>query len=137
MDAYSILLNDRRDGLFAEKSLLAAHDGRRKFKRVTLAAMRALGQEIDSDDEEDEDDEMEDLHEAWPEDQVLQHELMHQRLALLDPFQGRALKSVMVDLTNFSSNNVGKLKSVAADAASSLRDLISSQSGSRLIPYNR
>jgi E3 ubiquitin-protein ligase SHPRH len=80
---------------------------------------------------------MEDLHEAWPEDQVLQHELMHQRLALLDPFQGRALKSVMVDLTNFSSNNGGKLKAIAADAASSLRDLISSQGESPSFPSNQ
>ena len=126
MDAYSVLLNDRRESLFAEKSLLAAHDGRGRFKRATAAAMRALGKEVDP--EESPQLRAIDDFEAWPEDEVSRQGLMEERLALLDPFQGRALKSIMVDLTNFSSNHDKSLKSFAADAASLLRDLIGTQS---------
>lgn len=133
LDAYSVLINDRREGLFAEKSLLAAHESRGKFKRATAAAMKVLGIEAkDEDKDKDEIEAMNHLHDAFPEDEVLQLTLMEERLVLLDPFQGRALKSVMVDLTNFASKHGRKLKSVAADAASSLRDLISSQSESSL-----
>lgn len=131
MDAYSVLLNDRREALFAEKSLLAAHEGRGRFKRATVAAMRALGREVEDEDEDDA-EAMNDLHEAWPEDEVLQRSLTEERLILLEPFQGRVLKSVMVDLTNFASKHDKRLRSVATDAASLLRDLISSQSESSL-----
>jgi hypothetical protein len=123
LHAYFVLLNDRREALFAEKSPLAAHDGRGKFKRATLAAMRAHDEVAGAGAEM-----INDL--SRPEDQVLQKGLMEERLILLEPFQGRALKSIMVDLTNFSSNHSKKLKAVAMYAASSLRDLISSQSTS-------
>lgn len=126
LDAYSVLINDRREALFAEKSLLAAHEGRGKFKRATVVAMRALGQEVDEQPEADVET-MKDFHEDWPEDEILQRSLMEERLFLLDPFQGRALKSIMVDLTNFATKYDKRLKSVATDAASLLRDLMSSQ----------
>lgn len=133
LHAYSVLLNDRREALFAEKSLLAAHDGRGKFKRVTVAAMRALRGAADAGVEM-----MNDLlYEVRPEDQVLRRDLMDERLALLDLFQGRALKSIMVDLTNFASDHGKRLKVVATDAASSLRDLITSQSVSSLRVISR
>ena len=132
LHAYTVLLNDRREALFAEKSLLAAHDGRGKFKRATAAAMKALDGVTDADA-----DAMNDLYEARPEDQVLRRDLMEERLILLEPFQGRALKSIMIDLTNFASNHGKKLKTVATDAASSLRDLIASQSMSSLFSTNR
>ena len=124
LHAYFVLLNDRREALFAEKSLLAAHDGRGKFKRATLAATRAHNGAADGDFMID------DLSETQPKDQVLQKVLMEERLILLDPFQGCALKSIVVDLTNFASNHSKKLRAVATDAASLLRDLISSQSTS-------
>jgi E3 ubiquitin-protein ligase SHPRH len=127
LHAYSVLLNDRREALFAEKSLLAAHDGRGKAKRATVAAMRALHGVVDADLEM-----MSDLYETRPEDQILRQDLMEERLILLDPFQGRALKSIMIDLTNFASKHGKKLKAVASDAALALRDLISSQSMSSL-----
>ena len=127
LDAYSVLLNDRKEALFAEKSLLAAHDGRGRFKRATAAAMRALGKEVDPD-ETPPPEAADDLHLAWPEDGDLRQDLMEQRLILLDPFQGRALKSIMIDLTSFNSEDDKRLKSLATDAASSLRDLIASQS---------
>ena len=123
LHAYTVLLNDRREALLAEKSLLAAHDGRGKFKRGTAAAMRALhgAEDVDADTTNE-------LYESRPEDQVLRQNLMDERMILLEPFQGRALKSIMVDLTNFASNHGKKLKVVATDAASLLRDLITSQS---------
>ena len=63
---------------------------------------------------------------------------MEERLTLLNLFQGRALKSIMVDLTNFASNHSKlKLKAVRMDAASSLRDLISSHSASSLFAISR
>ena len=129
LHAYSVLLNDRREVLFAEKSLLAAHDGRGKFKRVTAAAMRALDRATDGDIEM-----IDDLSEARPEDQVLRRDLMEERVILLGPFQGRALKSIMVELTSFALNH-SKLEAIATDAASSLRDLISSQSMYSLLPF--
>ena len=132
LHAYFVLLNDRREVLFAEKSLLAAHDGRGKFKRITLAAMRANDGAAGADVEL-----INDLSVAQPEDQILRKDLMEERLTLLDPFQGRALKSIMVDLTNFASNHSKRLKAVAMDAASSLRDLISSQSASSLFAIGR
>jgi len=127
LHAYTVLLNDRREALFAEKSLLAAHDGRGKFKRATAAAMKALDGVADADA-----DVINDLYETRPEDQVLRQDLMEERSILLDPFQGRALKSIVVDLSNFAANHGKKLKAVATDSASSLRDLISSQSMSSL-----
>lgn len=123
LHAYSVLLNDRREAIFAEKSLLAAHDGRGAFKRATAAARRALDKVTDDDAEM-----IDDLPETRPEDQILRRDLMEERLILLNPFQGRALKSIMVDLTNFASDHSNKLKAVATDAASLLRDLMSSQS---------
>ena len=132
LHAYTVLLNDRREALFAEKSLLAAHDGRGKFKRATAAAMRALNGAVDADVEV-----IDDLYETRPEDQVLRQDLMEERMILLDPFQGRALKSIMVDLSNFASNHGKKLKAIATDAASLLRDLIASQSMSSSFSVNR
>jgi len=132
LHAYFVLLNDRREALFAEKSLLAAHDGRGKFKRATLAAMRADDGGADVDVEM-----FNDLSETRPEDQVLQKDLMEERLILLGSFQGRALKSITVDLTNFASNHSKELRAVATDAASSLRDLVSSQSTSSLVTVSR
>jgi E3 ubiquitin-protein ligase SHPRH len=128
LDAYSVLLNDRREALFAEKSLLAAHDGRGRFKRATAAAIKALGLEEVDPDESPPPEAANDLYRAWPEDGDLRQDLMEQRLILLDPFQGRALKSIMVELSNFDSDRDKRLKSLATEAASSLRDLIASQS---------
>lgn len=136
LDAYSVLINDRRDALFAEKSLLAAHEGRGKFKRKTVAAMRAHDQEVEDEDEDDV-EARKNLHEAWPDDGDLRQGLMDERMMLLHPFQGRALKSVMVDLTNFASNHDKKLKSVAVDVASLLRDMISSQGNLSLSTSSR
>ena len=128
LHAYSVLLNDRREALLAEKSLLATHDGRGHFKRATAAAMRTLDGVADADVEM-----INVLSETRAEDQVLRRDLMEERLVLLGPFQGRALKSIMVDLTNFASNHGKKLEAVATDAAFLLRDLISSQSVSPFV----
>jgi E3 ubiquitin-protein ligase SHPRH len=130
LHAYFVLLNDRREALFAEKSLLAAHDARGKFKRATLVASKAHNRVADADVEM-----INDLPETRPEDQVLRKGLMEERSLLLDPFQGRALKSIVVGLTNFALNH-NKLKAAATDAASSLRDLISSQSTSSFATIN-
>ena len=78
-----------------------------------------------------------DLHETRPEDQVLQKDLIEERLILLDSFQGRALKSIMIDLRIFALKHGGNLGAVAADASSSLRDLVSSQSKSLLVAVSR
>ena len=134
LHAYFVLLNNRWEALFVEKSLLAAHDGRGKFKRITLAAMRANDGVAGGDVEL-----INDLSVAQLEDQVLWKDLMEERLTLLDPFQGRVLKSIMVDLTNFASNHSKKLKlkAVATDAALLLRDVISSQSASSFFAISR
>ena len=124
LHAYTVLLNDRREALFAEKSLLAAHDGRETLKRETVAAMRAIRRAREAGDGAEV---IEDPYETRPEDQVLRQGLMEERLSLLGPFQGRALKSIITDLTNFALKHGKKLEVIATDAASTLRDLITSQ----------
>jgi E3 ubiquitin-protein ligase SHPRH len=123
LHAYTVLLNDRREALFAEKSLLAAHDGRETLKRETVAAMRAIRRAREAG----EGAEVIEDYEIRPEDQVLRQGLMEERLSLLGPFQGRALKSIVIDLTNFALKHGKKLEVIATDTASTLRDLITSQ----------
>ncbi|KAJ6625017.1 SNF2 family N-terminal domain-containing protein [Mycena sp. CBHHK59/15] len=85
---YTALLADRREGLLKERTLLAAHDAREKRLRHTKAAIKATA------------DVQDDLAgiELQPEYQVLHNDLSTKRKNLLDELQGRAIKSVVVDM---------------------------------------
>ncbi|KAK7046025.1 hypothetical protein VNI00_007020 [Paramarasmius palmivorus] len=123
MQVYGALLADRREALINERTLLAAHDVRETKKRKTRAALNAAGHEDDAM-------EINDDVEVKPEDEVLHKQLSETRKELLAALGGRAVKSIMVELT-------GALTRVARDddperallkrAVSDLRRLIQTQ----------
>lgn len=120
LQAYAALLADRRETIAAERTLLAAHEGREKKTRKTKAAARAKFRTQDN---------LEILGdvEVQPEHEVLYGQLLEQRKEL-QLFE-RALKSVMVDLTAVAAripkeNDPEKI--IAKDGAASLRALIAS-----------
>ncbi|KAG7085953.1 hypothetical protein E1B28_003481 [Marasmius oreades] len=93
MQAYSALLADRRQALMNERTLLAAHDVREKKSRNTKAAQNALASAETLDLPEDA------LEEMRPQDQVLLKQLSDQRKELLMDLDGRAVKTIMVQLS--------------------------------------
>lgn len=120
LQAYTALLADRRETIAAERTLLAAHEGREKKTRKTKAAARAKSQI-------QEDFEIPDDVEVQPQHEVLYRELLEQRKEL--QLSERALKSVVVDLSSVAAripkeNDPEKL--IAKDGAASLRALIAS-----------
>ncbi|PFH49282.1 hypothetical protein AMATHDRAFT_148016 [Amanita thiersii Skay4041] len=92
MQAYTALLADRTQALSSERNLLAAHEVRERRQRSTNAAKRAA-------DWLDEDWELLDEGvEKRPEHEVLLAELSEKRKELLLQLNGRAIKSVIVNL---------------------------------------
>lgn len=93
LQAYTALLADRRAALVAERTLLAAHDGKEKKLRKTQAANKASAAAAA----------VEALHrpevqedvELQPEHEVLFKELTTARRALLEDFNDRAIKSIV------------------------------------------
>ncbi|ESK91489.1 snf2 family helicase [Moniliophthora roreri MCA 2997] len=92
MQAYAALLADRREALMNERTLLAAHNVKETKQRKTRAAMNAAGLADDAvvipDDIE-----------MKPEDEVLHKQLSDTRKELLALLEGRAVKSIMVELS--------------------------------------
>ncbi|KAF7289508.1 SNF2 family helicase [Mycena chlorophos] len=88
---YTALASDRREALLKERSLLATHDAAEKKTRVTKAAIRAAAAL-------DELPKLDSNIELAPEHEVLFKELSLQRKALLNTLEGRALKTIVVDL---------------------------------------
>lgn len=118
LQAYAALLADRRETIAAQRTLLAAHEGKEKSIRKTKAAARAKFQIQENLD-------VPDLIEVQPEHEVLYRQLLEQRKEL--QLSGRALKSVMVDLAVIAAripkeNDPEKI--IAKDGAASLRALI-------------
>ncbi|KAF8870912.1 SNF2 family N-terminal domain-containing protein [Gymnopilus junonius] len=97
MQAYAALLADRREALVNERTLLAAHDVREKQLRHTKAAMKAAAT-MSADGELDIPEDIEIL----PEHEVLHKELSNQRKNILLALQGRAVKSILIDLNAVS-----------------------------------
>ncbi|KAH7882755.1 SNF2 family N-terminal domain-containing protein [Phlebopus sp. FC_14] len=124
LQAYASLLADRREAIVAERTLLAAHEGREKKKRGTKTALAAARR--------DPEDNLEVLGDV---DVQPQHELLHKELKDerkdLQTF-GRALKSVMVDLSAVAARiakDTDPEKIIAKNGVASLRALIASQLG--------
>ncbi|KAH7925001.1 hypothetical protein BV22DRAFT_1034512 [Leucogyrophana mollusca] len=122
LQAYAVLLADRREAILAERTLLAAHDAREHKFRRTKAALAAAQVMPDLQIPDDVD--------VQPQHEVLHKDLAEQRKSLRDQFPGRALKSVMVDLSAVAasiSNDRDLEKIIAKNAAASLRSLIARQ----------
>ncbi|KAG1816837.1 SNF2 family N-terminal domain-containing protein [Suillus subaureus] len=124
MQAYAALLADRREAISSERTLLAAHDAREHKARRTKAAARAAARAMSEDFEIPEDIEVQPQHE------ILHRDLTEQRKDLHDQFSGRALRSIMVDLSAVAARITSEKdpeKVIAKDGASSLRTLIAQQ----------
>ncbi|KAI0060074.1 hypothetical protein BV25DRAFT_1956450 [Artomyces pyxidatus] len=128
LQAYAALLADRREVLSAERTALAAHDAKERKYRKTKAALKATAAFLD--DDEDVDVIMNEDVELQPEHEVLKTELGNARKTLLEQYEGRAVKSVMVDLTAIAAKIVrddDKEKIIAKDGAMKLRRLMTIQ----------
>lgn len=134
LQAYAALLADRREALTSERTLLAAHDDREKKTRKTKAAKKATEAAL----EEEVLMQIGNL-DPQPEHQVLQQQLNDERKALLEEFNnGRALRSVMVDLNNVAAriaDDKNMEKILAKDGASRLRKLLTDQGLARQTPF--
>ena len=127
LQAYAMLLADRREVLSAERTILAVHDARERKRRKTTAAANANAAETG----EPEAELLTEVVELHPEHEVLQGDLMRTRKALLEKSMGRAVKSILGDLMAV----VAKItkdddpeKVLAREGVSSLRQFISAQS---------
>lgn len=95
MQAYGSLLADHREAVHSERTLLAAHDSREKKIRQTKAALKATAN----------DDGIEIATtgiELQPEHEVLLVRLSDQRKGLIKALHGRAVKSIITDLTEMA-----------------------------------
>lgn len=111
LQAYAMLLADRREVLTAERTVLAVHDARERKHRKTAGLVT------------------EDI-EIEPEHEVLKTNLMDARKTLLMNFAGRAVKSIVVDLTAVAAKIAKETdpeKILAREGVLSLRRLMSSQ----------
>ncbi|THG95740.1 hypothetical protein EW026_g5964 [Hermanssonia centrifuga] len=127
LQAYAALLADKREAMTSERTLLATLDVKEKKTRKTKAARKAEEAALYHEDEV-----MAVLDvDAQPEHQVLHKELQEERKAILEEFDSsRAVRSVMVDLSNVAARIVRKEdqeKIKAQDAAKKLRELIAQQ----------
>ncbi|KAI6002459.1 SNF2 family N-terminal domain-containing protein [Pisolithus orientalis] len=125
MQAYAALLADRREALLAERTLLAAHESREKKERRTRAALDARIR-----DEEDDALEIPDDVEVQPQHEVLHKSLNDERTDLRLLFAGRALKSILVDLSAVVASiprEEDPEKLIAKDGVRIMRGLISTQ----------
>ena len=123
LQAYAMLLADRREVLSAERTILAVHDGRERKRRKTTAAAKATAAEPDAGLL------TRDI-ELQPEHEVLTGELTLIRKALLEKSMGRAVKSVVVDLSAVVakiSKDEDPEKILAREGVLSLRQFMSAQ----------
>ncbi|KAK7679996.1 hypothetical protein QCA50_016942 [Cerrena zonata] len=125
LQAYTALLADRREAMTSERTILAAHDDKGLRARDTTTAKRAN----ETAYEEELLTGMQVNHQ--PEHQALQKQLSNSRRALMeDTSDGRAVRSVMVDLNNLAAcieEHEDPLKVLMKEGASRLRKLILDQ----------
>ncbi|KIK58778.1 hypothetical protein GYMLUDRAFT_45086 [Collybiopsis luxurians FD-317 M1] len=121
LQAYAALLADRREALTSERTVLAAHDARETKLRKTKAALKATAAVDKLDIPED--------VEIQPEHQVLYKELSEKHKPLLAELNGRAVKSILVDLTGALARTGERdpERPLLLSAIADLRKLISSQ----------
>ena len=131
VQVYKALLADRREILVAERTALAEHESREKKKRKTKTAAAA------AQDEEVMEAELEmigadgEKAEVQPEHEVLFKELTAQRKAIMNRFEGVAVKSLVVQAANVAVRIVGKSdveKVLAQELTGLLKGVIANQS---------
>jgi E3 ubiquitin-protein ligase SHPRH len=93
LQAYTALMADRRAALLAERTLLAEHDGKEKKLRKTKAAKAATAAAMAARGLQN--PEIAEDFDLRPEHEVLFKDLTQVRRALLEDFDGRAIKSIM------------------------------------------
>ncbi|KAG5651063.1 hypothetical protein H0H81_009998 [Sphagnurus paluster] len=124
LQCYTALLADRRQALLNERTLLAAHDVREKKLRHTKAAMNAANAVREALLQ------ISDEIEFQPEHEVLHSQLSKKRKELLNSLDGRAIKSVLVDL-NTAATRVTREKDpervALKEAVTELRRFIAEQ----------
>ncbi|KAF8731589.1 hypothetical protein AX14_004659 [Amanita brunnescens Koide BX004] len=132
--AYAALLADRREALSSERNLLAAHEGRERKTRSTKASKRARDAAAmnweGADDEMQGLEQLDDDAEQRPEDEVLFKELSDERKKLLLSLNGRAMKSIQIDLQAALSRIKSKddpEKELIIDAIATLRQFTKDQ----------
>ncbi|KAK7030788.1 SNF2 family helicase [Favolaschia claudopus] len=120
---YAALVADWREALLKERTLLAAHDAREKKLRHTKAAIKAAAA-LDTPPAA-----RSEHIDLQPEHQVLHVELSTQRKALVTELDGRALKSVVVEMATRMArmNKDDEHKAMLTEASSDLRKLIAEQ----------
>ena len=128
MQAYSALLADRREALVAERTALAALDVAERKKRHTRAAHNAaleLGDENLVAQYEAESIALE----LQPEHEALSIDLTTARKQLHAKYNGRAVKSVMADLSRIANGLTDKdhQKAQVRDWAWKLRAIVAEQ----------
>jgi E3 ubiquitin-protein ligase SHPRH len=119
---YAALLSDRKAAISSERTLLAAHDAKERKLRRTKAAAQAMAAEVENKDEDE--------IEQDPRHDILYRDLSEQRNALITPFQGRALKSVLFDLNSAATRIVSDKDPenvIIRRCVQSLRQLIAAQ----------
>lgn len=120
MQLYAALLADRREALINERTLLAAHEVREKKLRKTLAAAKAANPF---------EDELA-MVDVQPEQEVELSELSMKRKGILARLDGRAIKSIVIDLTGVAARitrDTDPEKILVKNAIADLRRLISEQ----------
>ncbi|KAJ7595983.1 SNF2 family N-terminal domain-containing protein [Mycena floridula] len=120
LQAYQALLADRREALSSERTTLALHDTREKKLRHTKAAIKAAAN-----------DDMPAANlDLQPEDEVLRKELASERKELLKTLDGKAVKTILINLTNIANRIVSDRdpeKIIVKGALTQLRNLIKTQ----------
>jgi E3 ubiquitin-protein ligase SHPRH len=112
--------------LLAERTLLAAHETRDKSKRKTKTSAMAVDEPLEALLVESIIDDVE----LRPQDEALKKELAKKRKDLLQEADGRAIKSVMVELNGVAAritSDSDPEKVIVKDAAALLRQLMVSQ----------
>lgn len=120
LQALASLLADRREILVQERTALAAHDTRERKVRHTIAARKAQNEEHNR---------IMDAEEIGPEHEVLQKELNETRKNIMEMHNGRAIKSIVVELQDFvhSLGDKDPEKAVAKESVKKLKTLIKEQ----------
>ncbi|KAF8624317.1 hypothetical protein AX15_005947 [Amanita polypyramis BW_CC] len=134
LQAYATLLADRREALSSERNLLAQHEGREQRARSTKAARKAqvAASTLQSVEEFPMEglEQLDDEAEKRPEHEVLLKELSGKRKELLQMLNGRAVKSIQVELQAVLGrikNDKDPEKIIVTNATTTLRQFMKEQ----------
>ncbi|KZV72312.1 hypothetical protein PENSPDRAFT_576385 [Peniophora sp. CONT] len=131
VQAYKALLADRREILVAERTALAEHESKEKKKRKTKTAAAAQAEEDEFLQEAELEMPEDGEKEVLPEHEVLFKELTAKRKAIMAKFDGKAVKSIVVETANVAvriANKHDPEKVLAQECTATLKQIIATQS---------